>query len=117
MYRILMALSVSALVAGCGGAITYQAESVPSGQMIVLQSGERIIIDGIKAPAEGEEGFQDSRDVLRRMVDGKNIRVVRKGEAQDGSTVADLYIDEVSVATVMKVMSAAKPARVQMKKK
>ena len=117
MRRIIMALSVAGIVAGCGGAITYKAESVSSGQMLVLKSGERILIDGIRAPAEGEEGFQDSRDILRRVVAGKNIRVVRRGEAQDGSTVANIYVGDVSVATVMKVMSAAVPAKTPLKKK
>ena len=117
MHRILIALSIVAVVAGCGGAITYKTESVSSGQMLILKSGERVLISGIRAPAEGEEGFQDSRDILRRIVADKNVRLVRRGEAQDGSTVADVYVGEVSVATVMQVMNAAVVAKTPLKKR
>lgn len=116
MRRIAVLISLALFSAGCGGAIMYEASDVPSGRMVVLLSGERVVVDGIAAPVEGEEGFQDSRDMLKRVVSGKQFRVVRRGVAEDGSTVAELYVEGMKVSDVMVALSAARRAKTPRKR-
>ena len=115
MKRLLLLLAVAS-ACGCGASNLYEVADVPSGRMVVLRSGERVLIDGIATPAEGEEGFQDSRDLLKRFVTGKRVKVVRKGEAQDGSTLADIFVEGLSVADIMVAGNAARRAKIPRRK-
>lgn len=112
-----IALVTAAALCGCGGGQLVEVSDVLSGQLLVLKSGERVMLDGVTAPAEGEQGFRESRDLLHRVVNGRKLRIARKGEAADGSTVADIYLEELSVGRMMLALNAAKPAKTPRRKK
>ncbi|MBN1809844.1 MAG: hypothetical protein JW909_12325 [Planctomycetes bacterium] len=111
MGRLAALLAIAVAAAGCNGvsAVSSKVDSVATGDLVVLRSGERLRLAHIEAPPEGAEGWEDSKAVLERIVKDKQIQINRIGEDADGAIIADLVIEGVSASKVMLIMNAAKP--------
>ncbi len=68
---------------GCeNGTCNNQSEAitvtiVKDGDSIILENGEEVRLIGINAPETGEPCYQESKNTLKNMIEGKNIRLER----------------------------------------
>jgi endonuclease YncB( thermonuclease family) len=82
-----------------------RVERVVDGDTVRLAGGERVRLLGIDAPEmrKGkpgrsgpfpEPGAAQATEALREMVEGKTVRVVRRGRDDYGRTLAKLYLED-----------------------
>lgn len=72
---------------------------------------ERIRVCGIDSPEEGEDGYQDAKRTLRKLIAGKRVRCMRIGEGtvcdgrsrkkNRGRTIAQCFIGQDDIAALM----------------
>jgi len=108
MKRIVKVIALAMLVGGCGGGgpITSMVDSVPSGDLIVLRSGERLRLAHIEAPLEGADGFDQAQKDLERIVKDKKISISRVGQDADGSIIAEIMVQGISISKIMQILGS-----------
>ncbi|SMP42037.1 thermonuclease family protein [Desulfonatronum lacustre] len=83
-----------------------QVKWVPDGDTIHLQDGNRVRLLGIDAPEMGRDGGPDqyyareSRDYLRRLIDGRSVRLETDGQEPDryGRLLAYVFLPDGRMA-------------------
>jgi micrococcal nuclease len=97
----LLLLSCSDPVAAAGE--SYRVTRIADGDTVTVQTErgpERIRFLGIDAPemnwgrGRPECGAVESRDAVRRLVEGKRVRIERRGTDQYGRTLAIVHLDQ-----------------------
>ncbi|MEM5836524.1 MAG: thermonuclease family protein [Candidatus Aenigmatarchaeota archaeon] len=56
---------------------------VIDGDTFELKSGERVRLIGIDAPEQGEFLYEEARDFLKEMVEGKRVKMERESQNKD----------------------------------
>jgi len=86
----LLALSFAALLAANG----WAGERCTAIDGSTLRCGsERVRIEGVKAPQQGEPGAEQARQRLQRYLQSGEVVVQRKGQDRTGSTLGRLYVN------------------------
>jgi len=70
---------------------------------------ERIRLRGIDTPELSEPGGQAARQRLEQLLQEGPIRIVPHGQDVYGRTVADVFVNGMNVAEVLKQEGLAKP--------
>lgn len=90
---------------------TY-VERVIDGDTFDLSSGERIRLFAINAPEAATEAYgYATRIALRDLIQGKEVRLVRKGLDKYGRTLACAYVKGVSVDNYLLTLPAVRDWR------
>jgi micrococcal nuclease len=55
--------------------------------------GERVLVEGIKAPQQGEPGAEAARQRLERRIKAGEVVIQRKGQDRQGRTLARVYVN------------------------
>lgn len=86
----LLALSVAALLASHA----WAGERCTAIDGSTLRCGsERVRIEGVKAPQQGEPGAEQARQRLQRHLNSGEVVVQRKGQDRNGRTLGRLYVN------------------------
>ena len=86
----LLALSVAALLASNA----WAGERCTAIDGSTLRCGsERVRIEGVKAPQQGEPGAEQARQRLQRHLNSGEVVVQRKGQDRNGRTLGRLYVN------------------------
>jgi|YNPNPStandDraft_1061719.scaffolds.fasta_scaffold126627_1 hypothetical protein len=106
MFRTALPALLAGILAGCAGSspVASRVERVEAGDLLVLRSGERLRLANVKAPSQGDQGFDESKAMLERIVKDKTLSISRIGEADDGSIIAEITVQGVSVSKMMEIL-------------
>jgi endonuclease YncB( thermonuclease family) len=101
LIRLIPALSMLCLLAGCGQALSSLAtgpkavvEEVRGGDVAVLRGGQVVRLAGVEAPRAGQPYADEAHAALTRLVLGQEVQLMFGGARQDvfGRTLAHLRV-------------------------
>lgn len=78
---------------------TFNVTKVFDGDTIEIETGDKIRLLGINTPEQGEFYYQESRDSLTKLVDGKQVKLEIGPEDKDryGRLLRYVFVDDVFV--------------------
>jgi len=70
---------------------TVTVKEVQDGDTFVTESGEEIRIAGVDTPEKGQPGAGKARKYLKKLIEGKKVKVLPKAKDKYKRTVALVY--------------------------